>query len=111
MHILSFLPSQEDLILKSETVFSREFRQAISKVYPETIWIRTSPNQIQGIPDWIMLYQNRYFVFEFKKYEGAPSRPNQPYYVALLNDWSYARFVYPENREEVLDEVFKILSS
>jgi len=47
-------------------------------------------------------------MFETKKFTKASKRPNQQYYIDLFDDWSYARFVQPENMEEVLNELEQI---
>ena len=36
-------------------------------------------------------------------------QPNQDYYISFLDGWSFASFVYPENKEEVLDAMEQAL--
>ena len=65
---------------------------------------------IQGIPDWTILYKDKWAVLEAKKSKTAKKQPNQPYYVEELDKMSFARFVYPENKDEVLSELHKLFS-
>lgn len=62
-------------------------------------------DQIQGIPDLLILFGGKWAALECKRSEGAPHRPNQDYYVSLMNMMSFSRFVYPENKDEVLNEL------
>lgn len=62
-------------------------------------------DQIQGIPDLLILYKNKWASLECKKSVGAKKRPNQEYYVETMNEMSFSRFVSPENKEEVLHEL------
>ncbi len=40
-----------------------------------------------------------------KKSANAKHQPNQDYYIDLFNDMGFARFVYPENKNEVIKDL------
>lgn len=64
-------------------------------------------DQWQGLPDILVLYQKHWFSLECKREEEARRQPNQGYYVDLMNQMSFSRFIYPENKKEVLDEILQ----
>ena len=74
-------------------------------MFPGCIVIKNDSSYIQGIPDITIFYGKRWATLECKKSKDAPSRPNQPYYVKKMNDMSFSAFIYPENKEEVLNEL------
>ena len=63
--------------------------------------------QIQGLPDLLILYGEKWASLECKRSATAKKRPNQDNYVEKMNDMSFSRFVCPENKEEVLNELQK----
>ena len=75
------------------------------------IVLKNDPNYIQGIPDLTVFYKDRWATLEVKKSEKASTRPNQAHYVSVMDEMSYSAFIYPENKEEVLDDLQRTLQS
>ena len=92
----------------AESKFQKKFLDKVRNLYPGCIIMKNDSGYIQGIPDWTILYKKRWALLEMKDHEGAPARPNQPYYVNKANDMSYSSFVYPENEDQVLDDLSKL---
>lgn len=89
-----------------ENRFKTNLAGEIKQMLPGCMVLHLDPNEIQGIPDLLVLYQNKWAVLEGKKSANASHRPNQDYYVDLMNDMSFAAFIYPENKDEVLDAMY-----
>lgn len=90
-----------------ENRFKTKLIKEINDMLPGCKVVHLDPNEIQGIPDLLVLYRDRWAALEGKKSAEAPHRPNQDYYVELMNDMSFAAFIYPENKDEVLDELYR----
>lgn len=88
-----------------ENKFKQKLINEIESLFPGAIVIHLDPNEYQGIPDLLVLYENKWAALEGKENEKARHRPNQEYYVDLMNRMSFARFIFPENKEEVLYEL------
>lgn len=94
-----------------ENKFKTKLVKEIKELLPGCMVFHLDPTEVQGIPDLIVLYKNRWGALEGKKTESAIHQPNQDYYVDKMNDMSYAAFIYPENKEEVLHELQSALKS
>ncbi len=70
---------------------------------PGCLILKGNSEYRQGVPDLIVLYQDRWAALEVKRSSTAPARPNQPYYVDRLDKMGFAAFVFPENRVHILD--------
>jgi hypothetical protein len=88
-----------------ETPFERKTIGIIRKMFPDCIILKNDANNVQGIPDRLVLYWDRWAALEFKASRTAITQPNQPYYVGMMNEMSYASFVYPENVDQVLNDL------
>lgn len=88
-----------------ENKFQSELIKDIKKRFPGSIVMKADPTHIQGIPDLLILYKNRWAALECKKSISAPKQPNQEYYVEKMNQMSFSKFICPENKEEVLHEL------
>lgn len=86
-----------------ENKFQSKLIKEIKHRFPGCIVLKNDSGYIQGIPDLIILFKNRWAALEVKKSNNANHRPNQDYYVDKMNEMSYASFISPENKEEVLD--------
>ena len=95
---------------KLESQFQKSLMDKIRDRYPGCMILKNDSSYIQGIPDWTILYKDKWAVLEAKRDKNAKKQPNQPYYVKTLNDMSFSRFVYPENEEEVLKELHNIFA-
>ena len=90
---------------KLESKFQKDLIDQIKNEFPGCLAMKNDSGYIQGIPDWTILYKNKWAVLEAKREKDANKQPNQHYYVEKLNNMSYSRFVYPENKEEVIKEL------
>lgn len=88
-----------------ENKFQSKLIKEIKNEFPGCIVLKNDPTYIQGVPDLLILHNNRWASLECKKNSKASKRPNQEYYVEQMDRMSFARFVCPENKDEVLDEL------
>jgi hypothetical protein len=88
-----------------ENSFQAKLIREIKDLFPGCMVLKNDTGYIQGIPDLTILHGKNWAILECKKSKTAPAQPNQPEYVELLNNMSYSRFIYPENKEEVLNEL------
>lgn len=104
MHFL-FIFCVKEVSCVLESKFQSDLIKTLKRMFPNCIVMKNDCNYIQGIPDLTVLYNDKWAVLECKKKSDAKRRPNQDYYIGILDKMSFARFIYPENKEEVLNEL------
>lgn len=88
-----------------ESTFQSKLIKELKTKFPGSIVLKNDPTYKQGIPDLLILYDEHWAMLECKKEHKASKRPNQSYYIDKLNSMSFARFISPENKKEVLDDL------
>ena len=88
-----------------ESKFQSSLKKELKEMFPGCIITKMPSEDIQGIPDLLVLYGNKWASLENKKSAKAKRQPNQEYYVDLMNKMSFSRFIYPENKKEVLNDL------
>ena len=95
--------------MASSSKLERDFQSSLIKelkmIFPGCMVMKLDSGYIQGIPDLLILYKDKWATLECKKHRGAKKQPNQEYYVGRMNEMSFSRFICPENKEEVLREL------
>ena len=89
-----------------ESAFQKEVIDEIKIMFPGCIAIKNDSSYIQGFPDWTILWKDKWAVLEAKRDLNSSYQPNQEYYISELNKMSFARMICPENKEEVLNELY-----
>lgn len=91
-----------------ESKFQSDLKKELKKLFPGCIITKLDSGDIQGIPDLLILYKNKWATLENKKSAKATHRPNQDYYVSKMNNMSFSRFIYPENKDIVISDLKKM---
>lgn len=73
--------------------------------FPGCIVMKNDSNYIKGIPDLTVLYKDRWAALEVKRNASAEHQKLQDYYVEMMNNMSFSAFIFPENKEDVLDDM------
>ena len=90
---------------KLESAFTFELKDELKQRFPGCVIIRPDPNQVQGIPDLLVLWGSRWAMLESKRGSNSVRQPNQEYYVGLFDEMSFAAFIHPNNYRDVLDDM------
>lgn len=88
-----------------ENEYQGRLIKKIKERFPGCEVLKNDPNYIQGVPDLTILYKDKWATLECKRSKEASLRPNQSYYISKFDSMSFSRLIYPENEEEVLNEL------
>lgn len=94
-----------------ESKFQAELIKELEFMFKGCVILKNDANYLQGFPDLTILYNDKWAVLECKRSRRDPHQPNQDYYVDVLDQMSFSRFIWPENKQEVLDELQQAFSS
>lgn len=88
--------------MKLERDYQATLIQKLKELFPGCVVMKMDASYIQGIPDLLILYKDRWAALECKRSSRSTLRPNQKYYIEKLDAMSFSRLIYPGNEKEVL---------
>lgn len=91
--------------------YQAKLKKKLEARFPGCIVLKNDPTHKQGIPDLTILYEDKWATLECKRSATASHRPNQGRRVEIMNRMSFSSFIYPENEEEVLNDLEQSLLS
>ena len=97
--------------IMKESEFQSKLIKELRSRFPGCIVLKNDPTYMQGVPDLIILYNNKWAALECKQTAKSSHRPNQDYYVKMMNHMSYSNFIYPENKEAILYELGRLFET
>ena len=96
---------------KNERDFQASLIKELKDMFDGCMVMKLDSGYIQGIPDLLVLYDEKWATLECKKNSRSRKRPNQEYYVGRMNEMSFSRFISPDNKEEVLNDLQQAFKS
>lgn len=63
----------------------------------------------RGVADLFFCYEGFYGFIEVKRAKNAPRQPGQEAFIEKMNNWSWAKVVWPENWEQTQRELEDLL--
>ena len=105
MRTVSFLFFEGGSYHMKESDFQASLIRELKATFKGCVVMKNDSSYIQGIPDLTILYKDKWATLECKKSKGAKKQPNQEYYVGKMDEMSFSRFICPENREEIMNEL------
>lgn len=86
----------------AESKYQAKLIRKLIRTFPGCLVLKNDSSYIQGIPDLLVLYGDRWAMLEVKDSASKPFQPNQEYYIEMLAQMSFAAVIYPSNEEEVI---------
>jgi hypothetical protein len=88
-----------------ESTYQSKLIERLENMFEGIFILKNDSGYLQGVPDLLLLYRDRWAMLEVKAHAKAPEQPNQMYWIAVLDTMSFAAFIYPENEEDVLNDL------
>ena len=88
-----------------ENKFQANLIRELKNEFPGCIVMKNDSSYIQGVPDLLVLHKDKWASLEVKRSSNASHQPNQDYYVDKMNEMGFSRFIYPENKYNVMTDL------
>ena len=92
--------------MKRENGFQAELIKELKAIFSNAVILKNDSSYLQGIPDLSIFVGNKWAFLECKKSRNESHQPNQDYYIQRALDMgSYGAFIFPENKNEIVEEL------
>lgn len=88
-----------------EREFQPKLQEELRHRFPGCVIIKQDANQMQGVPDLLVLFEDKWALLETKRGRASKRQPNQEYYVDKFAEMSFSAFINPDNMEETLSDL------
>ena len=95
----------------TEGEYQNKVIKRLEAIFPGCVVLKGASEYRQGVPDLIILWNRFWAALEVKLSPRSSRQPNQDYYIEQLDLMSFAAYIYPENEEEVFNELQQAFES
>jgi hypothetical protein len=88
-----------------EAQYQKYLIDKLKAVFPGCVVLKNDAQYLQGVPDLLVLYNDRWAMLEVKPSGRSRHQPNQSYYVELFDEMSFGAFITPDNEEEIFSDL------
>lgn len=88
-----------------ESKYQAELIETLKERFTDCAVLKNDSGYQQGIPDLLVLSGRSWAMLEVKPSASAREQPNQRYYIERFDEMSFGAFIFPENEEDVLNEL------
>lgn len=85
-----------------ENEYQPRLRAKLERMFPGCVILKNDSSDLQGVPDLLILFNDRWAMLEVKATATSKVQVNQPHWVKTFNRMSFAAFINPSNEQEVL---------
>lgn len=100
--------TQGGAVLESE--FQAELITELRHTFDGCFILKNDANYLQGVPDLLLLVNDKWAMLEVKASARSAKQPNQDYYIDKLSRMGFGAFIYPENKALVIEALYRYFS-
>jgi hypothetical protein len=86
-----------------ESEYQSRLIKTLKVLLPDCVVLKNDSSYLQGVPDLLVLWNDRWAMLEVKADVSSPLQPNQRFWVESFNEMSFSAVIYPQNEEVVLN--------
>lgn len=94
-----------------ESKFQKWLIDTLEVTFPGCFILKNDSSYLTGVPDLLILWEDRWATLEVKRSLHEEYEPNQEYYIGVMNQMSFSAMICPENAQEILNALQQSFSA